>query len=91
MICEKPLKSAKKPTQNRIKAVRWARAYTRSEPDTQNANRTSRIPETRNSHQYRAASRAINRSPVSNFASLMFDSVQSLRATRACAECRDCG
>ena len=52
MICEKPLKSAKKPTQNRIKAVRWARAYTRSDPDTQNANSTSRIPVISWTHHY---------------------------------------
>ena len=44
MICEKPLKSAKKPTQNKIRNVRWPKAYTRSDPDTQNASRTSRIP-----------------------------------------------
>src|SRR6266511_1454642 len=50
-IWEKPRNSAKKPTQNRIKTVRWANAYTRSDPDTQNASSTSRIPVIRFTHQ----------------------------------------
>jgi hypothetical protein len=35
MIWEKPRNNAKNPTQNKIRQVRWARAYTRSDPDTQ--------------------------------------------------------
>jgi hypothetical protein len=35
MIWEKSRNNAKNPTQNKIRAVRWARAYTRSDPDTQ--------------------------------------------------------
>ena len=51
-IWEKPRNNAKNPTQNRIKNVRWASAYTRSDPDTQNASSTSRIPVTSWTHQY---------------------------------------
>jgi hypothetical protein len=35
MIWEKPRSNAKNPTQNKIRSVRWARAYTRSDPHTQ--------------------------------------------------------
>jgi hypothetical protein len=42
-IWEKPRNNAKKPTQNRIKAVRWASAYPRSDPDTQHACSTRGI------------------------------------------------
>src|SRR4029453_12852971 len=50
-IWEKPRNNAKNPTQNKIRELRWARAQTRSEPDTQNANSTSRIPVTRLTRQ----------------------------------------
>ena len=53
--CQKDLREAPEqamnPTQNKIRYVRWARAYTRSDPDTQNANRISRIPVTKLTHQ----------------------------------------
>src|SRR5262249_49559512 len=50
-IWEKPRNNARNPTQNKIRKARWPRLYTRSEPDTQNASRTSRIPVIRPSHQ----------------------------------------
>jgi hypothetical protein len=35
MIWEMPRNNAKNPTQNKIRSVRWARASTLSDPDTQ--------------------------------------------------------
>ena len=50
-IWEKPRNNAKNPTQNKSRYVRCAKANTRSDPDTQNANNTSKIPVTRLTHQ----------------------------------------
>jgi hypothetical protein len=35
MIWEKPRNNAKNPTQNKIRQVPWARAYTRADADSQ--------------------------------------------------------
>src|SRR5579872_3820167 len=51
MIWLIPLNKAMKPTQNKMRYTRRAREYTRSDPDTQNANKMSRIPEMSPTHQ----------------------------------------
>jgi len=46
-----PRNNAKNPTQNKSRYVRCAKANTRSDPDTQNANNTSKTPVTTFTHQ----------------------------------------
>src|SRR4029450_5855165 len=64
-IWEKPRNNARNPTQNKIRYVRWAKAYTRSDPDTQNDNSTNRIPVTRFTHQYGFTARDITPRTIS--------------------------